>query len=83
MFQQFKNLKCFLSWGTQRGMFTVIVKDNIGFNSRSSTVTMDNYRTGFSLIQMHSEKSEGTVYDYLYTIDNTIDSLKINSLPKE
>ena len=61
----------------------MIVKDNIGFNSRLSTVTMDNYRTGFSLIQMHSEESEGTVYDYLYTIDNTIDSLKINSLPKE
>ena len=29
MLQQFKDLKCFLPRGTQKGMFTVIAEDNI------------------------------------------------------
>lgn len=52
---------------------TVFAKYNIDLNSRSSNVTMDYYGTSFSLIQMHSEISEGTVYDYAYTMDNAID----------
>ena len=32
---------------------------------------------------MHSEKSEGKVYDNIYTMENDIDSLKTNSLPDE
>ena len=66
MLQQFKDLKCFVPRGTQKGVFTVIAKDNIDLNSRSSTATMDYHGTGFSLIQMHSEESEGTVYNYIY-----------------
>ena len=53
-------------------MFTVIAKDNIDLNSRSSTATMDYHETGFSLIQMHSEESEGTVYNYIYTMDDIL-----------
>ena len=40
-------------------MFTVIAKDNINLNSRSSTATMDYHGVSFSLIQMDSEESEG------------------------
>lgn len=68
---------------TQKSVFTVFAKYNIDLNSRSSNVTMDYYGTSFSLIQMHSEISEGTVYDYTYTMDNAIDWLKIDSLPEE
>lgn len=59
MLQKFKDLKCFLPRGTQNCMFTVIAKDNINFNSRSSTATMDYHGASFSLIQMDSEESEG------------------------
>ena len=44
---------------------------------------MDYHETGFLLIQIHSEESDGTVYDYTYTIDNAIHSSKIDSLPEE
>ena len=63
--------------------FAVIAKDNIDLNSRSSTATMDYGGTSLSLIQMHSEESECTVYDYIHTMDNAIHSLKIDSLPEE
>ena len=82
MLQQFKALKCFVPRGTQKGVFTVIAKDNIDLNSRSSTATIVYHGTG-SLIQMHSEESEGTVYNYIYRMGNAIDSLKIDSLPEE
>ena len=32
---------------------------------------------------MHSEGSEGTVFDYIYTMDNATHSLKIDSLREE
>lgn len=32
---------------------------------------------------MHTGESEGTVYDYIYTMDNAIDSLKIDSFPED
>ena len=72
MLQQFKDLECFLSQGTQKGVFTVIAKDNIDLNSRSTAATMDNYGTDFSLIQIYSEESEDTVCEYIYTMDNDI-----------
>ena len=83
MLEQFKDLKCFLPRATQKGLFTKIVKDNIEINLRLSTSTMDYHGTGFSLIQMHSEESEVTVYDFLYTMDNAIDSLKIDYFPEK
>ena len=83
MLQQFTDLECFLPGGTQKGVFTVIAKDHIDLGSRSSTATMDYHGTGFSFIEMHSEESEGTVYDYIYAMNNAIDSLMIDSLPEE
>ena len=69
----------FLSQDTQKGVFTVTTKDP---NSGSTTAGMDYHGTGFSLMQMHSEESIDTVYDYIYTMGNAIDSLKIDS-PRE
>ena len=66
-----------------KGVFTVIAKDTIDLNTRSSIATMDYHGTGLSLIQMHSEESEGTVYDYIYAMDNAIYLLKIDSLQEE
>ena len=82
--QQFKDLKCFLPQGTQKGVFTVVAKENINLNSRSSTATMNYHGNGFLLIQMHyAKESEGTVYNYIYTMDNVINILKIDSMPEE
>ena len=82
--QQFKDLKCFLPQGTQKGVFTVVAKENINFSSRSSTATMNYHGNGFLLIQMHyAKESEGTVYNYIYTMDNVINILKIDSMPEE
>ena len=83
MLKQFKDLECFLRRSTQKGKFAVIAKDNIDLNTRSSTATMDYHGTSLSLIQMHSEESECTVYNYIHTMDNAIHSLKIDSLPEE
>ena len=70
MLQQFKDLECFSRRSTQKGKFAVIVKDNIDLNTRSSTATMDYHGTSLLLIQMHSEESECTVYNYIHTIDS-------------
>ena len=78
MLQQFTDLKCFLLQVTQIGAFTMIAKDNIDLSSRSSTVIMDYHRSGFLLIQMHSEESESTVHDHIHMMSNAIDSLKIH-----
>ena len=83
IFQQFKYLKCFLPRDIQKGVFKLIAKYSIDLSSRLSTVTMDYHGTTFLLIQMHSEESARTVYDYIYTMDNSIDSLKIDALPEE
>ena len=69
MLQQFKDLECFSRRSTQKGKFAVIVKDNIDLNTRSSTATMDYHGTSLLLIQMHSEESECTVYNYIHTIN--------------
>ena len=63
-----KDLKSFLPRGTKKSVFIVIAKDNIDLNTRSSIATMDYHRTGLSLIQMHPEESEGTVWYYIYSI---------------
>ena len=78
-----KDLKSFLPRGTQKGVFIVIAKDNIDLSTRSSIATVDYHRTGLSLIQMHPEESESTVWYYIYSINNAIHSLKIDSLPEE
>ena len=84
MLQQFKDLKCFLPQGTQKGVFTVVAKENINLSSRSSTATMNYHGNGFLLIRMqYAKESEGTVYNYIYTMDNVINILKIDSMPEE
>ena len=81
--KQSKDLNFFLSRDTQNDVLIVIAKDNIDLNPTSNAATMDYHGAGLSLIQMHSKKSESTVYDYIYTMDNSIHSLKIDSLPEE
>ena len=85
MLQQFKALKCFLPQRTQKSVFTLVAKENINLSSRSSTATMNYHGNGFVLlIQMHyAKESEGTVYNYIYTMDNVINLLKIDSMPEE
>ena len=81
--KQSKDLNFFLSRDTQNDVLIVIAKDNIDLNPTSNAATMDYHGAGLSLIQMHSKKSEITVYDYINAMDNFIHSLKIDSLPEE
>ena len=68
-----KDLKCFLPRGTQKGLVTVIAKDNTNLNTRSSTADTNT----FWRIRWYS------LYDCIYTVNNTIYPLEINSLPEE
>ena len=71
----------FLPWTLKKGILTIIAKDNIDQNSKSTTATRHYHGTSLSIFQFPSEENPGIAVEY-GDLENSSNrsSLKINAL---
>ena len=81
MISQYKRDGAFLPQTLKNGILTIIAKDNIDQNSKSTTATRHYYGTSLFIFQFPTEEKPGIVVEYgdLKSSSNR-SSLKINAL---
>ena len=72
----------FLPWTLKKGILTIIAKDIINQNSKSTTATRHHHVTSLSIFQFQTEENPGVAVEY-GDLENSSNrwSLKINALP--
>ena len=82
MISQYNRDGSFLPWTLRKGILTIIAKDNIDQNSKSTTVTRHYHGTSLSIFQFPTEENPGIEVDYgdLENSSNRL-FLKIYALP--
>ena len=73
MIQQYKLEGAFIPSNLRKNVFTIIAKDNIDHNARSTTATKHYHGTSFSVLQFPSLDMPGTV------LSNSIETLSVRS----
>ena len=79
MISQYKRDGAFLPQTLKNGILTIIAKDNIDQNSKSTTATRHYYGTSLFIFQFPTEEKPGIEYGNLKSSSNR-SSLKINAL---
>ena len=82
MISQYNRDGAFLPRTLRKGILTIIAKDSINQNSRSTTATRHYHGTSLSIFQFPTEENPGIAVEYgdLENSSNQL-SLKINALP--
>ena len=82
MISQYNRDGAFLSWTLRKDILTIIAKDNIDQNSKSTTATRHYHGTSLSIFQFPTEQNPVIVVEY-GDLENSSNwsTLKIDALP--
>ena len=81
---QYKRDRLFIPCNLKKNIFTIIAKDNIDHNARSTTATKQYHGTSFSVFQFPSVAFLGDMISYpdeLPTATKSSNAKKVGSLP--